>query len=283
MRIKSFSKLNLFLNIKEKRNDGFHNIESVFQAVSLFDTLNIELDRKLSLHYGAGKFPVSYSVENDILYKTYNAFAKMTTLPPVKMSLIKNIPMGAGMGGGSADAAALIRYFMKKKLINLNQSELEQLASTIGSDVPFFINGGAALVEKKGEIITPISSPHFLSTLHYVVIYPEVSVSTVEAYKENCNIQPDSNFALFQKAIQDKNFSDLTKYCYNGFQEKTLSRYSQINEAYKLLREFSAFTLLSGSGSTVFSVFNSHKEAKTCYNICRKDWQHCWLLKPVFY
>ncbi|MCD6449242.1 MAG: 4-(cytidine 5'-diphospho)-2-C-methyl-D-erythritol kinase, partial [Thermotogaceae bacterium] len=170
----SYAKLNLFLDVVGKREDGYHNIVSVFQEISLHDTMKVKFTKNGFKLESTKALP-----EDNTLYKAYEIFKEALKLDfGLHIKLIKRIPSGAGLGGGSSNAAALIRIL--SEYFRVDKEDVLKVAESVGSDVPFFLYGGTALVEGRGEFITPLDD---LPEYGVILFVPRVRVSTKFAYQ----------------------------------------------------------------------------------------------------
>ena len=248
----AYAKINLFLDVTERREDGFHNIVSVMQSVSLFDTIILEATKsdktRITLVCDDTNIPTD---ENNLIYKSalkYLSFYGINA--DVYIELSKRIPVGAGLGGGSSDAAATLRA-MNRIFGFATESELLQLAAELGSDVPFCLNGGRALCTGRGEKINPIS----VFPMNYIVIsIGRERVSTPVAYR--ALDQKYSNF--------DGNSYLPVKYegqLYNIFESVT--EITEINVIKEIMTKNGAeSTMMSGSGPSVFGIFTNESDAE---------------------
>lgn len=268
--VRSYAKVNLFLNIHSKRDDGFHNIQSVFQTVSLFDVLNFRHATRSTLRY-CDDSPVvpEHNPEDDLVFKAYRLFASCYDIAPLEMTIYKNIPSGAGLGGGSSNAAAALMVFKdfyeKRTLKTVADDHLEEMGLSLGKDVPFFFTGGCARVEGTGDLITPLP-PAGAQRFKIIVAFPDLFLSTSLAYAKRCRLNGQASFKKFSDALAKGDFQQMSRLAYNGFQDKTLKEFEMIRSVYNYLKTYTDYVLLSGSGAAVFAVFDSPKKAKTCYN-----------------
>ncbi len=172
------SKINIGLNILSKRKDGFHNIETAFYPLKLSDILEINPSNKEEFHYTGIK--IDSNKKNNLCYKAYALMKEKYDIPPVKLHLHKSVPFGAGLGGGSANAAGVIKACNKIFGLKLSFKELKDLAANIGSDCAFFIKGTPALGYEKGDKLKNIILD--LSSYYIVLAVPTINISTKEAY-----------------------------------------------------------------------------------------------------
>lgn len=259
--LKAPAKINFFLEIKNKRSDEYHNLESIMQTVSLYDELSFELTKNM-VSFECSDKSLS-ACEINIVYKAAIAIKKhYNTDKGVKIYLKKGIPVGAGLGGGSSDAASTLKALIKLWNIKTTKDELEQIAIKLGADVPFFLTGGTALCEGTGEIVTLLKS---IGELNIVLVNPGFSVTTADVYKK-------IKFPLTNKVkihtIRDLVFNnsfnkkEAFKSCFNRLEEFVFPSYPEILKIKRVLSESCCVSLMSGSGATVFGVLDSGAKAE---------------------
>lgn len=255
------AKINLFLDVNSKREDGFHNIKSVMHSVTLSDLLTVlasEADvTEISVHTDSKE--LTGDKENLVYRSAEKYLAKFAKNAKVDITLEKRIPIGAGLAGGSADAAATLRAL--NGIFNLaSEDQLFEIAAEIGSDVPFCLLGGTALCEGRGEIITPIKSP---KNVHFVVAIGKERVSTPAAYRAldalYPNGFPDESERCERLIASFENELDFSS-LYNIFEDVVkLPEIEKIKEI--LIKSKAEAVLMSGSGPSVFGIFNDEYEA----------------------
>ena len=250
--IKSFSKINLGLKITGRRNDGFHNIYSIFIENDLHDVIRFEQSDSLEIKFKNQIIPEVNTVSNAInVISDYCNLNKKNI--KYKITVIKNIPVGSGLGGGSSNAAYIIKTINKIYDLGLRNYDLEKLAIKIGSDVPFFISGKVKQISGIGEVIKTIDST-FLKDKIFLLVFPDFSVSTKWAYGK---IKKD----LYDDKINTKfppldNKVDLSLF-ENVFEHIVCLTYPEIMDIKSLLIDSGAlYASLSGSGSTMFGIYN---------------------------
>ena len=252
---KAYAKVNFNLRVLPKRSDGFHNLESVFQTIDLFDELEVSVAEE------SGCFIECSSIDlpkDNTITKAYNAFCQITggEVPGVRVLLKKGIPSGGGLGGGSSDAAAMVRVLEKLCNIKLSEKQLEFIAEKTGSDVFFFMHcnsegKGCALVSGRGEIVKKIKAR---TDLFLVLVFPGICSSTKEAYalvddrleqETFCDFPKlDELEAIYRKAPSQWNFM-------NTFTPSLCGKYSELSRALGELKDNGAeYADMSGSGST---------------------------------
>ena len=254
----SFSKVNIGLQILEKRSDDYHNINTIFQELKFGDVITIdETNHGCNIICDEIKVPTG---ENNLCYKSYYELIKrFPNINGVKITIKKNVPIGSGLGGGSANAASVLKGICKLFALGLSNNELESIAAKIGADVPFFINGGTQLGTVIGEILKPIDKTF---NGFYLLVMPNISISTKWAYSQIKNqLNSDKTLAKFASFSGEKNFSP--ELFENDFEDIVIPAYPEVGLIkYKLIELGAKFASLSGSGSTVYGIFNDEASAK---------------------
>lgn len=252
---KAYAKLNLYLDVLRLRDDNYHDIIGLFQTINLCDLISFE---KLPANEGIKVIcdvPIS---GRNIVEKAFYVFCENIERVDfgLRVTIFKRIPIGAGLGGGSSDAAATLRYLAVETGHSFD--EVFNIAHLVGSDVPFLIFGGTAVVTKKGE------SVHFLEPLQNyevkLISPPGVRISTKEAYSKLTRSDfakgPGTPYELY-RAYRKRDFSAIRKLSYNVFQEKITDTYPAVAEALALMKRKKPIVhMMTGTGSTVFSVFD---------------------------
>ena len=242
------AKINIGLNITERRTDGYHNLETVFYPVKINDALEVIPADKLSFESSGLEIPGS--VEDNLCIRGYHLLKKEHDLPPVKIHLHKNIPIGAGLGGGSADAAFFIKLMNTQFKLGLSVDEMQDHARTLGADCAFFIENKPVFAFEKGDEFEPIRLD--LSNYSIVLVMPPVQVSTSEAYR---GVRPtmvkDSLMELIQLPI-----AEWKKCIKNDFEESIFKNNVEIRGVKAALYQSGAlYASMSGSGSSVFGIY----------------------------
>lgn len=247
-----FCKINLGLHIVSKRADGFHNIETVFYPVkSITDVLEIIPSKQFGFQsYG---LPIGGREEDNLVVKAYNLMKVQYSLPPVSIYLMKNIPTGAGLGGGSSDAATVLVLLNQLFHLHLDNETLKAHAATLGSDCPFFIEGNPAFACDKGDRLLACDCTE-LDGKHIVVINPNVHISTAIAYS-NCKPAPSE---MDLREIMQTPISQWKTLLKNDFEKTIFPAYPRLAEIKEMLyRKGALYASLSGSGSALFGIFDS--------------------------
>lgn len=244
------AKINLTLEVLARRSDGYHGIRSVMVPLELADVLTIEPSSRFSFACDRGEL----EGENNLAYAALRALGE---LPPVRMELRKQIPVQAGLGGGSSDAAAVLRAAMSGAWGPAPSCDWLRVARALGSDVPFFLAGTAALVEGTGERITPAGA---IPRWHVLLVKPPAGMSTAAAYAELDRLgrpqRPRRGSPSIQllEALQRENFASVESRMQNDF-DALVSQTQEVAQAIAALRAAGATNaMLAGSGSCVFSV-----------------------------
>ncbi len=281
LKLKSFAKINLCLALKEKRKDGYHNIESIMQTISLHDKIKLKKHKKTLCKLKKARFEKIPTNEKNLAIKAANLFFSFLNLKcGVKIIITKKIPTQAGLGGASSNAAAVICGLNILYKTNLSYNTLLYLAKKIGADVPFFIKGGTAIAKGIGEKINNITP---IKKCYIVVVKPNFSISTKEAYNTYSQMKPFENNEiknLVSKIEGNENFEEIAKYMFNNF-EQVLN----IKDIFKIKDKMLSFgaktSMLTGSGSCVFAIFSKKKEAKLANIFFKNQNLKSFLCKPI--
>ena len=243
------AKINIGLYITEKRSDGFHNLESCFYPVGWSDVLEILPAPKLSFKSTGIEIPGN--PETNLCLKAYHLINQDFKLPPVMIHLHKIVPIGAGLGGGSADCAFTIKTLNDLFELNMNVEMMENYARNLGSDCAFFIQNKPKFCFGKGDKFEEIGLD--LSNKFIVLVNPNIHISTAEAYS---SVKPQRVKVDFKKALQTpvSQWIDIIK---NDFETHLLPKYPVIENIKKTLYTYGAeYASMTGSGSTVFGIFS---------------------------
>ena len=249
------AKINLGLNIVEKRSDGYHNIETVFYPVGWKDVLEIipsekKINRKSDLQFHQSGIKISGSVQKNSCVKAYRLLKEKYNLPPVEMCLHKIIPSGAGLGGGSSDAAFTLQMLNKIFSLNLSEKTIEEYASTIGADCAFFIRNQPVFAKGKGDEFENVRLD--LSEYCIVIVKPDVHVNTATAYKNVTSGTPSASL----KKIISQPVKEWKENLVNEFEVSVFKKFPAISHVKEQLYEAGAiYASMSGSGSAVYGIF----------------------------
>lgn len=251
------AKINLGLHITAKRKDGYHDIETCMIPIPLFDALEM-IEGKKDLFETTG-MNIPGAEKDNLIIKALKLLRKdFNDLPPVHIHLHKNIPMGAGLGGGSADAAFALTLMNRLFDLHLEDWFLEDYAAQLGSDCPFFIENTPKIATGRGEILEPVAID--IKGDHILLIKPPVHVGTKEAY---AGVKPQAPKFPIKKILSDK--SSWKEKLVNDFEASIFPQYPELAEIKAKLYEMGAYyAAMSGSGSTLFGLFKDSPP--------KKDW-----------
>ncbi|MBU1087843.1 MAG: 4-(cytidine 5'-diphospho)-2-C-methyl-D-erythritol kinase [Candidatus Omnitrophica bacterium] len=261
MIIKAPAKINLFLEVLNKRKDGYHNIETLFLKIGLFDKLNFKLIKK-GIKISCMHPDVPEDATN-LVYKAAKLLQQKTGSDKGAHIIIqKKIPVFAGLGGGSSDAAAALLGLNKLWKLGLEQKELLGLARKIGADVPVFVtNYTAAIGRARGDKLTPLDLENKFWIL---LVKPDISVSTKEVYGRLSSslTRTKNDVKLLVHALRSKRMELIEKTLFNRLESAAFKQYKQLNKIKQMISAHGVrAVLMSGSGSVIFGLMNSRKEA----------------------
>lgn len=251
------AKINLGLNIVEKRPDGYHNLETVFYPVPIEDALEVNVlnegGRKFRLHQAG--LEIEGEAENNLVVKAYKLLDEQFDLPPVEIHLFKHIPSGAGLGGGSSDAAYMLKLLNEKFSLKLTEETLEEYAARLGADCAFFIRNTPTYAEGIGNLFSPIRLS--LKGYRILLVKPDLFVSTREAFSR---IRPRRQETPLSEVIE-RPIEEWKELMINDFEESVFPQFPAIGELKeKLYRQGALYAAMSGSGSSVFGLFGPEED-----------------------
>lgn len=266
---KAYAKINFCLDVTRKRDDGYHDIRTVMQTVDIYDTLTFEKTEKGGITLITQDNTLPTNSDNLIVRACELLMAEYSLTEGLTVTLEKEIPIAAGMGGGSADAACALHAVNELYDLNLSLEKLCSLGVKLGADVPYCLCGGTMLAEGIGEILTALPSPGPVTLL---IAKPPAGVSTKEIYtaldSETPAWRPDID--AFITALTEKNLTGMCKHMGNVMEDVTSSRISAIREIENLMRDYGALkACMSGSGPTVFGVFETEADAVKAYHVIK--------------
>ncbi|OEJ13478.1 4-(cytidine 5'-diphospho)-2-C-methyl-D-erythritol kinase [Brachyspira hampsonii] len=255
--IKAPCKINISLDITSKREDGYHLIESLFHTVNLYDIITIDKSDEYNITT-SGKFALEDDKEENIVTKIFNHFKKNMNLNNnYNIHIEKNISTGAGLGGGSSDAANIIKFFLSELNININDKLIESFSS-FGADIPFFIRGGCAWVSGIGE---KIQNYDFTLPYNVILIYPNIHVSTKLAYSKFTPEDFNKSDLFYIKNMLDNkdiNFERIVSKTYNVFEKNVFNLEKRIEEIKNKAEDIiKRKVTMSGSGSSLFALYKN--------------------------
>jgi 4-diphosphocytidyl-2-C-methyl-D-erythritol kinase len=244
------AKINLGLYVLAKRDDGFHDISSVFYPIRLSDALEFVSGVEKDVYHYSG-FPIPGDPADNLCARALALVRASHDVPPLEVYLHKAIPMGAGLGGGSSDAAFFIKALNDHFKLGYSTSAMKHLSARLGSDCAFFIENLPAFAEGRGEVLSPVQLD--LSGYHIVVVGPGVHISTQEAYK-HVSVGPIAFDPI--AALKSHPISEWKGFVYNAFEKYAFEKYPQIKSIRDALYEIGAqYASMTGSGSAVYGIF----------------------------
>ncbi len=269
--LKTPAKINWFLSVLHKRGDGYHEISSLMQCVSLYDCLTFEHSDKVEIITD-----VDIPVGENLVYKAAVLLkGKLSVKKGAAITLKKEIPVSAGLGGGSSDGACVLTGLNKLWELGLCEEELMKFGEKLGSDIPFFFKGPFAVVGGRGEIVTQLRA----NTSNVILLVkPNLSVSTKWAYSEVSKLlteltKRDNNIKLFVQALDRRDFKSIALMLNNDLETPVIREFKVIGELKdRLLAMGARVSLMSGSGPTVFGVFDSRGAAEKAAEAMKPDW-----------
>jgi len=248
------SKINIGLNIRNKRADGFHNLDTVFVPVRWNDILEVVVSQNAEQKFVRSGINIPGKPDEDICIKARDLMRYKHGIPLTDIYLHKIIPTGAGLGGGSSDAAFVLKTINKLFSLGLSDNVLKEYALTLGSDCPFFINPEISYATGRGEELKPIDVN--FKGYHIVIVKPNIHISTAMAFSL---VTPDNTRKALNELVCNNNISDWKELIFNDFEEALSNHYPFIREIKDILYANNAiYASLSGSGSAVYGIFAGH-------------------------
>ena len=278
MTIRAYAKINIGLKILNKRDDGYHNIETIFHRINLFDELRFQDSKELLLECNNPDIPTD---NRNLCIKAAQILQKNYNVPKgVKIILNKNIPIGAGLGGGSSNAAYVLKCLPKFWGIEIPKDELYQLAFNIGSDVPYFLDKGTAYATGRGEQLEyfHINIPYWIT-----LVQPRVHISTAWAYT-NLKLKPHKQEINLKELLIDniEHPEKLRGVIHNDFEDLVFENHHDIKILKEnLYKQGADFVQMSGSGSSIYAFFKHENKAREAIRIFSKDFL-AYLTEPSF-
>lgn len=265
---KAFAKINLTLSVGEKRKDGYHDIDSVMHSISLHDKITLEKSGEISLVVTKGSAP---SGQENLMWKAAELFFAETGISGgVRMELEKHVPAQAGLGGGSSDAAAVLRGLNRLMKTGLSAEELSDMGKRIGADVPFCITGGCCRCRGIGEKLTKVPG---WNGLPLVIVRPPVAVETGKAYAvlDRAEKQTENKTDACIRALEEKDRKKLAESLSNGFEKALFAEEPVLEKTSRRLALFSRPVLMTGSGSAFFVIAESPADRKHLAEEIKKE------------
>lgn len=256
------AKINLGLHITGKRTDGYHNIESVFYPIPLTDALEITENKSNKNNFKAIGLEIPKDGKLNLVEQAWEIVNEFTPIPNVDLELLKNIPIGAGLGGGSADAAFCIKGLNKLFNLEISENKMLEMAGILGADCSFFIKNKAIFAEGIGDEFSDLKLT--LKGKFLVIVYPNIHVSTPIAYKGIVPSEPKNDIKKVLKSPIEEWKNKLV----NNFEPSVFKQYPLIESIKKeLYNQGAVYVSMSGSGSSIYGIYDTEPEVKLNKNI----------------
>lgn len=262
LELKALGKINLGLDVLGRRENGYHDVRMVMQTLYLYDQIKMEKTKKPGIELNTNLFYLPVN-ENNLAYRAADLLMKEFEIKEgVKITLEKHIPVAAGMAGGSSNAATVLFGMNRMFSLGLSQQELMDRGVTLGADVPYCIMRGTVLAEGIGEILTPLPA---MPKCHVLIAKPPISVSTKLVYEKLDSHEiiehPDIDGIL--KGLKERNLKKIASSMGNVLEKVTIEEYPVIEEIKNVMKKSGALNaMMSGSGPTVFGIFDDKDRAK---------------------
>lgn len=277
--LKSRAKINLSIDVLGKRQDGYHLVEMIMQTIDLYDLIEInEKDNdQITIKSTSDEIPLDC---NNLVYKAANLIKKTFNINKgVEIHIKKNIPVAAGMAGGSSNAAAVLVGLNKLWNLNLSNQQLEKIGLKLGADVPFCINGGAVLASGIGEELTPIKG--LTKDVCILVCKPDLFVSTKEVYEcidsKDIDKRPNNKFLI--ECLKNEDTRQLAENMFNVLEGVTMDKHPVIQQIKDIMTNNRALgAMVSGSGPTVFGLYENREDAVKCKAILEKQFKQTFVV-----
>lgn len=274
------AKINLFLDIRGKRNDGYHIVSMILQSVSLYDEISVSDtdDSEISISCSDEGVPLG---EDNTVYKAAKLFFDETKIENkgVEIKIKKNIPMEAGLAGGSTDAAAVLLAMNEIFDTELSKKELADIGADVGADVPFCVYGGTMTAGGIGTILSPLPD---LPECYFVIVKPKVGVSTKEAYEKSDSPEFEAIKGMdkITEAICEANIKSIAKNLYNKFE--VVTDLPEVEAIKSFMLQCGALgAAMTGSGSAVFGIFDNNNERDDCARKLEEQYDTVFTAEPV--
>ncbi|HLP04942.1 MAG TPA: 4-(cytidine 5'-diphospho)-2-C-methyl-D-erythritol kinase [Paludibacter sp.] len=258
------AKINLGLNVVERRPDGYHNIETVFYPIGLCDELHVEPSETCrDYSFSASGIPIGGNPDDNLIVKAYWLLRSEYPFPPVDISLMKRIPFGAGLGGGSSDAAFMLKALNELFGLKITTRKLEKLAAELGADCPFFVRNKPVFAEGKGNVFSDIEID--LGNYHMLLVKPDIHVSTPDAYSMVVPAKPGNSL----RELVRRPVSEWRGLINNDFEKSVFAKFPAIGSIKNQLYDLGAvYASMSGSGSSVYGIFEDNPGVSDEFGNC---------------
>ena len=277
MKKKSYAKINLILDVIEKRQDGYHNIDGIMQMIDLYDEVEVKNSDKFEITSNSKDIPLD---ERNLVYKVYKVLKEKYKFNERFSILIeKNIPVSAGIAGGSTNSAVVIEMIDEILGLNMSLDDKKQIGKSVGADIPYLLVGKTARTRGIGDELEILDS---LPTTDILIVNNGVEIATPYVYS---NIVPSGNSDRIDKLInvyKNKNYDEFFKGLYNVMEKVSISYCPEIQNIKDKMYEFNCIkSLMSGSGPTVFGIFNDDKDIKKAYDYFKKIYKNTFIVKTM--
>ncbi|MBO0486899.1 4-(cytidine 5'-diphospho)-2-C-methyl-D-erythritol kinase [Vagococcus fluvialis] len=278
---KAPAKINLGLDVLYKRNDGYHELEMIMASIDLADRLTFTKTEgnDITITTNSGFLPTD---RKNNIFQAIEAMKKRYAFEGgIHVNLQKNIPVAAGLGGGSSDAAATFRGINRLFNLEATLEEMTELAIPIGTDIPFCLKGETALVTGLGEIVTPLKRP--IPQSWVVLVKPKISVSTPRVFsKIDVDTLTHPNIKALQKAIEDNNYTEMTQHLGNSLESYTMKKFPVVKMIKEKMLDFGVdAAVMSGSGPTVIALCDKHSRAIHIANSLKGFCQEVYVVRTL--
>ena len=278
IQLDSFAKINLSLDVLEEREDGYHNIDTIMQLIDLKDVIEIECidQNECIIECNNQNIPLDHT---NLVHKAWEALKKYTGIQQgIKVHIQKNIPVAAGLAGGSSNAAAVIKGLNEILGLNLSKEEMMEIGIGIGADVPYFFMGKTARATGVGNIFEEISP---LKTEGVLIVNNGREISSKEVY-EDIESSEKSKIGKVVSAIENQDLNALRESAYNTMERVVFKKYPEIQEIKNRLLSLGAdVVLMSGSGATVFAITNTLEKRNEIYEELKEDYPIVFKAKTI--
>ncbi|MGO3752288.1 MAG: 4-(cytidine 5'-diphospho)-2-C-methyl-D-erythritol kinase [Peptoniphilaceae bacterium] len=275
MILKSYGKINISLDVVSKRNDGYHNIKTIMQKISIYD----ELEIKKSSYFNFKSNVRELDTKENLIYKAYKLLENYAGKElPVEIFLKKNLPIAAGLAGGTGNGALTLKAINDLYELNISEEKLREISLKLGADFPYMLSSGTMLASGIGENLTKLEN---FRGINLIIVNPGYGVSTKEVYS---NLEVSNERVDFQKIIEDMKNRDLKSLkdsMSNKMEVEVFKRHKDIKLIKDKLNDFGGASLMSGSGPSVFSLFDDYKDLNSAYEYFKPIYKNTFKAKTI--
>ena len=280
MQVKAYAKINISLDVIGRRVDGYHILEMIMQNIDLYDLITVDkVTSGINIICNKSYVPID---ERNIAFKAAKLFIDYYGIKfGVNINIRKNIPVSAGLAGGSTDAAAVLRCMRSIFIPSLSDSDLKEIGVTIGADVPFCVVGGTALCQGIGEIVTPLKP---FKDYILVLVKPSFGVSTKDVYSslDLTKVYKHPNTERLIAAMDEGDLTIVAENMKNVLENVTLKKHQRLRYIKKEILKMDALgVLMSGSGPTIFGFFEDMLKAQSCYDRMKTKYNEVYITRTI--